>query len=138
LGVTGTRLIKLDQVPNGNPVELDMFAGEIGSPKWLFNTRTTYTNGPFTFSWQLRYVGKGEFNIQDNPVETTDPQGFGATTYSDVQARMKVSDQFTAYFGVNNLFDNQPPRGSRQSTATATVLFDQVGRYLYAGIEAKF
>lgn len=137
LRVHGTRLFVYDEQPSRfGPINEN--AGEVATPKWRFNAQAIYHLKPVTLSWNLRYVGAAEIDVQDNPVETTDPQGFGAQIYNDVQARFEIPQGFTFFLGVNNLFDKQPPYGSRQVSTNATILYEQVGRSFYAGANVRF
>lgn len=138
LRVVGTYLEKLNVRQSANALELNKDAGQLGAPKWRFNTQAVYTQGPLTFSWMLRYVGPQQLDVQDNDAEGSDPAGFDAQTYSDLQARLRLDERFAFYLGVDNLFDNLPPRGSRTAGNNPSVIYDQAGRFLYAGVDVRF
>jgi outer membrane receptor protein involved in Fe transport len=98
-----------------------------------------YQAGQFSLAYTLRYF---------SPITASN----GATiyevpayTYHDLQAKFTIGEErnYEFYFGVNNLFDKQPPfiaAGPSQWPGTNTVAstYDLYGRMLYAGIRTKF
>jgi outer membrane receptor protein involved in Fe transport len=134
----GTYLQRFDELPSPDPNQINHNAGETTAPKWRINTRATYRLGGLTTNWTVRYLGSAELDAQDDPIETTDPQGFGAQLYHDIQVRYETSHHFTLFAGVNNLFDKQPPRGSRVFSDRAAALYEQIGSYYYAGVSAYY
>jgi outer membrane receptor protein involved in Fe transport len=69
-----------------------------------------------------------------------------AYVYHDVQARMDLGEEkkFSLYFGIDNLFDEQPPylpnppfSASITGTETQADVYDPFGRRFYAGIRFK-
>lgn len=96
-----------------------------------------YRTGPLSFAYTMRYfspvsASSGAFEIP-------------AYTYHDIQAKYAfgADRRFDVYFGVNNLFDKQPPfiaSGNSQYPGTNTVAstYDVFGRMLYVGVTAKF
>jgi outer membrane receptor protein involved in Fe transport len=69
-----------------------------------------------------------------------------AYVYHDVQARMDLGEEkkFSLYFGIDNLFDEQPPylpnppfSASIIGTETQADVYDPFGRRFYAGIRFK-
>lgn len=69
--------------------------------------------------------------------------------YYDIQLRFDLGegdqDRFGLYFGVDNLFDEQPPYlpnppsgNSITGTETQADVYDPFGRRFYAGLRVKF
>lgn len=136
----GTYLDELNVIPSGDPAELDRDAGEIGTPEWQANLSVIYNRGPFSFNWRLRWIDASEFDVQDDDAENLDPAGFGSHAVSDTQFRYRfgAGDRHDAYLGINNVFNREPPRGSRQSTSVQNTIYDVVGRYFYLGASLRF
>ncbi|HEX8030334.1 MAG TPA: TonB-dependent receptor [Vicinamibacterales bacterium] len=96
-----------------------------------------YQTGPFTLAYTFRYFSP--------VVTTTNEDRIPAYTYSDIQAKFTVGEDknYEVYFGVNNLFDKQPPivadlTNQWPGTNTVASTYDLLGRRLYAGVRAKF
>jgi outer membrane receptor protein involved in Fe transport len=109
--------------------------------------RTTYARGPATFTWTANHLSA----IQDTLGGDTDPDlapfnRVGSRTYHNVQGRYRfgADEQITAFAGIDNLFDRDPPllpEGTASvvtGTETAATEYDVFGRYFYAGAELKF
>jgi outer membrane receptor protein involved in Fe transport len=96
-----------------------------------------YQTGPFGLAYTFRYF---------SPVVTsTSGDRIPSYTYSDLQAKFTVGEEknFEFYFGVNNLFDKQPPvvtdlANQWPGTNTVASTYDLLGRRFYAGARAKF
>lgn len=150
-----TRLLALEkQSFAGAPVEENLgqlyAAGRLGTGfKNKASVRLAYKAGGLTASWQVTYMGK----IQDRLgyVATGADKAYleglnrvGDVFYHDVQLRYAVGEKrnYEIYFGVNNLFDRNPPlipAGFASSIAgveTADV-YDPYGRRFYAGVRLK-
>jgi outer membrane receptor protein involved in Fe transport len=96
-----------------------------------------YQMGSFGLAYTFRYF---------SPVVTsTDGDRIPAYTYHDIQAKFTVGEDrnYEFYFGVNNLFDKQPPvvadlTNQWPGTNTVASTYDLIGRRFYAGARAKF
>lgn len=97
---------------------------------------TTATTG---WCSKVFHTNAGGNNLTGNLV--TDGQNkLGTTVYSDIQLGYTVSSWNTTFtFGINNLFDKQPPI-SRTSFANSYVpnFYDVPGRYIYGRISVRF
>lgn len=139
LNLIGTYLIENENVPfeGADPVES---AGSVGLSKYRFNLRTTYDQGPLTFSWLLRYIGAA--NI-DNESEFPSNR-IGSHIYNDIQARYRVAEGYTVFAGIDNLLNEKPPLiaspfdANVTGTETAADVYDPVGRFFYVGVRAEF
>lgn len=138
--VIGSHLKELNVVPNGDFSQIDRQAGEIGAPEWEGSLNLVWNLNQMSVAWTTRYIGKSEFNVEDNDIEARGSKGFGSHFVNDVQAsyRFEFEIPFTAYVGINNLFDKAPPRGSRNATGFQNTMYDPILRYYYAGISLNF
>jgi iron complex outermembrane receptor protein len=150
-----TRLLALEkQSFAGGPIEENLgqlyAAGRLGTGfKNKASARIAYKAGGLTASWQVTYMGK----IQDRLgyVATGADKAYleglnrvGDVFYHDVQLRYAVGEKrnYEVYFGVNNLFDRNPPlipagfASSVTGVETADV-YDPYGRRFYAGVRLK-
>lgn len=96
-----------------------------------------YQVGPFALAYTFRYFS--------SVVTSTDMDRIPAYTYHDIQAKFLVGEDknYEFYFGVNNLFDKQPPivtdlTNQWPGTNTVASTYDLIGRRFYAGVRAKF
>ena len=143
LTIGGTYLARLNVLPASDAAEVNRDAGELGSPRWRFNTQAIYNGGPVTLSWLMRYIGGGVLDIQAQE-PFSDPFGVDAATIHDAQARFEVqnagfADTMEFYVGVNNVFNFEPAPFSRAGTSTGNSgLYDPIGRFFYAGALVKF
>ena len=139
----GTRMLRARTFAfQDDPGEFIEDVTTIGTPRWRANLSTTYRiqNG-FRASWELRYVdsmlrvAKESYNtnpFQRNEIRT------GSMAYSDFQFGYEVPGTgWDIYLGIDNAFDRSPPRGLFGDTAESA-LFDNIGRYYYAGFNYKF
>lgn len=69
----------------------------------------------------------------DSTAEVTYP----IRAYHDVRLDWNVNDEFLFYFGVDNITDKQPPFGLTGGGAGSGI-FNNTGRYYYAGFTAEF
>ena len=120
---------------------------ELGDPQWRGTFNLDVDFGMFDFGYDFRYIGKqtiGTFeaqnSLQGRPPENADqyPQVYyPQITYSDVQFGFKSNDNLRFYLGVDNVFDQLPPFGI-DGTSEGGAIFDNIGRFFYAGASFKF
>ena len=122
-------------------------------PKWRHKMRTSLqmTNG-IGLSLQWRYVGKvrHEHHSSDEALAGAVPQLSGtihAENYFDLATTITLGDHYNFRLGLNNLFDNDPPRvtAAQGSCPVGTCngntypgTWDVLGRYIYAGATLNF
>lgn len=141
LNLIGSYSMSNDFVPfsGGNVVDSQ---GEIGVPDLKANLTATYRLDDWSLQWATRY-------IQGVNVENDQIDAFGTIssyTYNDVQARYHFggNDQYTAFVGIENVFDKEPPflgqgiPGDVTGTNTAADVYDAIRRYWYVGFTAGF
>ena len=111
-------------------------AGDVGDatanamPHWRGVLSVNYQNDRLGLDARLRYIGGGKFNhllttLIDNRVD--------ARTYVDIGAQFKVTDRFTLFGNVSNLFDVRLP-----ITTTSSIYYDTVGTMFTAGARVSF
>jgi outer membrane receptor protein involved in Fe transport len=96
-----------------------------------------YQIGAFGLSYTFRYY---------SPVVTSTAGDYiPSYTYHDLQGRLTIGENknYEFYFGVNNLFDKQPPlvtdlTNQWPGTNTVASTYDLLGRRFYAGVRATF
>ena len=122
----------------GAPTEAceGIYSSSCGAPRpeVVSNLRATWSapfGGDYSLMW--RYFGG---------VDGPDP--FGAVNYVDFAAIYPVNETATIRFGVNNLFDKEPPLTSsagpsiRGNGNTFPGIYDALGRYLFVGATLDF
>ena len=118
-------------------------AGEVLFPDLRFNINASYTINDFNVYWQLRYWDEAK-DRNDNTVLTEELNSIDSQVYNDVRFSYNLTNQINAYFGITNLFDEQPPhltaghKYQQQGTLTNGTAYDLVGRAYYAGIKLNF
>jgi outer membrane receptor protein involved in Fe transport len=116
------------------------FNGEFGFPEWKGRFSTRYSLDQFELTGTLTY-----FSSMVRDKQPTNPEDNRATAESgdhylfNTQAAFELSPQFRFFFGIDNLFDNQPPSlpESRLGGAGAIAgveIYPITGRYFYSGI----
>lgn len=119
----------------------------LGDPEWGANFSMDLDFGDFDIGYDLRYVGKmtigtyeTQFSVQGRPPENADAFPFpyyGEEFYHDIQVGFDISNEYRFFTGVDNVTDNLPPLGLT-GTGDGSAIYDNVGRYFYAGVRARF
>jgi outer membrane receptor protein involved in Fe transport len=121
------------------PEQVDRQEGELGNPRWSFITSLSYQQGPMTFTWDSQYSSKVRRN-KDLALERYDRPYVEAVWYQDFILRYALADigrGTEVRLGVNNAFDKRIPVGIQGNTPN-TAMYDILGRYVFAGVTAKF
>jgi outer membrane receptor protein involved in Fe transport len=153
--LTWTHVLELTNfIDPTNPNFGDRILSETGDPQDRFNWNSTLKHGRFSFGYQMRYIGKsiaydeargiGEYE-DFYSFEGRDPQNptlfekkwNPAKFYHDVRFGIDVGPKYNFYLGVDNLTDTKPPFAATGLGAN-TGLYDVIGRFMYAGVSAKF
>ena len=121
-------------------------------PRWRHRLRMTWeTHAGFELSLNWRHIGrlKSEFTSSNpnlsNPgnVFPVDSQ-ISAYDYLDLDGGIDVTEHLNVRLGVNNLTDRKPPVIGFAANPLlvngnmAAGIYDPLGRYLFAGLTAKF
>ncbi|HVT33946.1 MAG TPA: TonB-dependent receptor [Nevskiaceae bacterium] len=143
--LVGTYLNQLRTYPfQSEPKRSFEAAGVLGDPRWQINLDTRYDHGPLSFTWSIRWIDKQYLvdrdTLQAHP-DAQEPIRAGTRFYHDVQARYHLPGSMKAvevYAGVDNLLNADiPTAGSLLGVGTGSAIYDNVGRFLYAGVEYK-
>ena len=137
LNVIGNYLQRLEfiPVPGGETVS-HRGEGDLDNknfaPKYTVNSDLTWTKGRFTLNYGLLYFSKTSlFTNQEmagNPDIVADKYRFNKERWQhDIYGRIDVTEKFSFYAGINNLFDQKP------SIGTVFYPVGPVGRFFYAG-----
>lgn len=121
------------------PDQVDRQEGEVGNPRWQFISSLSYQQGPVTFTWDSQYSSKVRRN-KDLALERYDRPYVEAVWYQDFILRYNIAGigrgtEFRA--GVNNAFNKRIPVGLEGNSPTEA-MYDILGRYVFAGVTAKF
>ncbi len=162
----GTYLLTLDNYTDPqNPQVPNRQRSELGSPVIAFNLNASYQHGPLNLSYTLRYTGKqtiGTYEAQNSYIglctaslatsigctsgqlATLPPQNadqypqiyYPAMFIHNAKIAFDIDKKKSFYFGVDNIFDTQPPLGLLGTESGSPV--NSIGRFFYAGIEFNF
>jgi iron complex outermembrane recepter protein len=134
-GLVGNWLERLRflPLPGGNIVDS---REQPDAPKWQVNFNTTWQLDQFRLTHRVNYFSP-TFRFSRQAIEA-DPdivapefRKFDARFTHDMQAAFDVSDRFTFYGGVNNLFNQQPDIGATFYPVSG------VGRFFYFGVRVN-
>jgi iron complex outermembrane recepter protein len=118
------------------------------NPKWRHSARVGLnTPGGLGVGLTWRHI-----DAVKSELDTTEAfYNIKAFNYFDLNASMRIKDQFTFRVGVNNILDKQPPlvtsgrpNGTLNACATGcngntyASVYDVLGRYIFAGITLDF
>ncbi len=133
----------------------DKLLGEVGDPRLQVNLSLNLRTGPFDLGYQARYVsrqavasvglGGGIENISTvggiapTDADFADSQFIRGIAYHDLRLGYEFSEKLNMYLGVDNVMDRLPPSGllGNGSVYAADAIWDNVGRYFYAGVLVK-
>jgi len=121
-------------------------------PRWRHRLRTTWrTVHDLELSLNWRHIGKMDSEFTSAKSGVANPASvfpvdshIAAYDYFDFDASLDVSEHVNLHLGVNNLTDKQPPVigliASPQlvNGNMAAGMYDSLGRYLFAGVTARF
>jgi hypothetical protein len=95
-------------------------------------------------TYQICYIDGVRFAAVEalRPVEMTDPYKVGSETISDINASYRFDTgnfDWLLTLGVDNVFEAEPPPGSRTGRFTGgSPYYDPIGRFYYAGVKVGF
>jgi len=119
----------------------DAEAGELGDPQFSWNLFLTWRWDRLTVAVEERFIGDQRADLAFSD-EFQDPITTGIEVFTDVQLRYQLLDGLDLGFGVNNLFDNEPPLIASVPEVRAfgddAVIFDQIGRFFYLTATVQF
>ncbi|HUW52699.1 MAG TPA: TonB-dependent receptor plug domain-containing protein [Rhodanobacter sp.] len=126
-------------------------------PRWRGSAFVNWNLGNWDASWRMRYIGRFQNGSKDRTQDTFPSQvtyfspanqlfgvvfKYGATVYNDASIGYNIEPYNTRVdFGVNNVFNKQPPFLYANNTLNANTDptdFDLMGRYFWARVTVKF
>lgn len=153
LGLNGTYVISKEQ-QDADFLPVDECAGLLGNTctdpgsEWRWIQTTNWRMGDLAVQLRWQYI---DGVTQDAIVlDGADPSQFAVTkipsyNYFDLFASYGLNDVWTVRAGVENLFDKSPPitgndwGGTLQNSGnTFPATYDPIGRYFFAGVNARF
>jgi outer membrane receptor protein involved in Fe transport len=130
-----------------NPNFGNRLLSELGNPKDAFNWNSSFSHGPVTVGYQMRYIGKmvvdqyeDWFSFEGRPPQNpdyADQTFYPVRIFHDVRASVDIGPKFNIYAGVDNLTNEKPPYGL-SGIGGGSSIYDAIGRFYYAGVVAKF
>ncbi|WP_254423802.1 TonB-dependent receptor [Rhodanobacter sp. C03] len=125
-------------------------AGSCLFPRWRGQGYLNWQSSNWTASWRMRYIGRFQMGSLD-PSQDVHPAGpgldglvlkYGATVYNDISLGYNIEPLHTRVdFGVNNLFNKQPPilyANNTLDSDTDPLDFDVVGRFFWGRVTVTF
>jgi outer membrane receptor protein involved in Fe transport len=154
-GLNLTRQLK-SQVQFASVLNIYECAGKVGKtcldpdPKWRWVQTTALEAGGATIQLTWRHLGKVTKDSITVGYNLTPPSQFAVPTiksfdYFDLAANFDIDKRFSFRFGVENMFDKQPPivgndyGGTAQNSGnTFPATYDTLGRKFFAGATVSF
>jgi outer membrane receptor protein involved in Fe transport len=110
-------------------------------PKWKANLTASLTvpSGMY-FAYTGRFVGAATSHdyISGGRGPADDGTFVPGLFFSDIAVQVPYEDNYVATFGVDNLFDKDPPLAADNYVQTISNQYDFVGRYFYLKLSAKY
>ncbi|TCO77026.1 TonB-dependent receptor domain-containing protein [Chromatocurvus halotolerans] len=98
--------------------------------------RFNYRSGPLRLSPEVNYIGDLKLAENSTPNERGTQD---AVVYVNLNGGWDITEKINVFFGINNLFDKQPPVWAFQAAGDLNVnvnLYDPQGRNFFAGVRA--
>ncbi|KRG50839.1 TonB-dependent receptor [Stenotrophomonas maltophilia] len=140
--LVGTRLLQSREWEfQDYPDEYTENSNSVTDPRWKGQFTTKYVQGNFRASWDMRYVHRNlrvtPDSYRSNPGSQS-PIWNPSFTYHNLQVGYKISDSgVEVYGGIDNVFDKDPPVNYFGQNVGAAH-YDNVGRFMYMGLNYKF
>lgn len=117
--------------------------GQQYMPRYVATLDLYWEKGPMSVTYSIDWFNKT--NRYANDILAGDPD-YVARQYRyvkakwehDVQLDYEFTEKFSAYVGVNNLFDQKPEFGSTSVDTLSSYPVSAMGQFLYVGAKASF
>lgn len=107
--------------------------------KFSINSRVRWVNSGFFFP---SFIAPGDEGFALTNPNSANTNSMPSRTFVDVMATYRFQTGFTEklefYAGIDNLFDQDPPRFPGANGAGNNILFNPVGRFFKGGVRASF
>lgn len=154
LNFAGTRTSKYEVqiLPGSQPYRCDGYFGVTCGqpiPHWRHRLTADWSSpGGVNLSVTWRYIGATRNDKSSTATflaGTYQPYDLTmkSVSYFDFAASMNIAKRLTLRMGVNNAFDKDPPitastGGQTSNGAFYAGMYDSLGRYMFAGVTARF
>ncbi len=146
--VNYTHVLQRDDFLNPvTPSEATRVRGTLGTPIDRFRLISSFKHGPVTFGYTLRWIGQqyvdiyaNYYSINGNPPAHpyyANVTRYPVIAYHDLRGSIDIDKRFNFYLGVDNIGGKLPPYGL-SGIGGGSGIYDNRGRFMYAGVEAKF
>lgn len=124
------------------------------APDWSGTVTTSYLNGPFTGTLQMRFVNTGNMDLQNPKKGPDDPSYDPTLSYSasdnttgryflfNLNASYDLKwfdlEKFQVFASINNLLDRDPPFSTGSVGGVNAINYDTLGRTYRVGFRMKF
>ncbi|RMB00601.1 secretin/TonB-like protein [Eilatimonas milleporae] len=143
LNLVGTYLLELErQADPSDPNTLVVDDGEIANPRMRMRFVTAYSQGPWSITMENDFISSAEIDAQAGP-EAFDIPDVSARVYTDFIFGYDVDDRYRFNIGINNALDIEPPFSASSYLGggpgqNGAVRYDNIGRFFFAGVQARF
>ncbi|MCW3846946.1 TonB-dependent receptor [Sphingomonas sp. LB-2] len=153
-------LIARDNFTNVNdPTFRDRAKSELNEPEFAGSLEANFDFGQIDLGYNLRWIGRQTIDFYETTHSLdgrppTDLDKFPVVWtpdifYHSVRIGFEPTKTYRFYFGVDNLFDQNPPFGfdgtcgtggvfACGAGGTGTAIYENIGRFFYAGAVLKF
>ena len=108
------------------------------TPGYRSLLRLSYASGPLRLNPEMNYIGELELSEDSGPNQRGTQD---AVIFVNLNGGWDFTDKTGLFFGINNVFDEQPPIWAFQAAGDLNVnvsLYDPVGRSFFLGIKTGF
>ncbi len=130
-----------DPVPGDASVR-DVQAGQLPNPKQRLNFRVTWDYDRVSVSYANQYLGSMVRSNKD-PAGAYEPYKAPSWLTHDLRTEYRF-DKYSVFAGVNNITNKEPPQtpftwtGTSMNTGFNASIYNNLGRYAYIGVNARF
>jgi outer membrane receptor protein involved in Fe transport len=120
---------------------------ELNDPSDAVTLRAAFETGRFKLNYSLRWLDKMYVNTYEdyNSLNGLPPQNadyapikkYPDVFYHDIRGAIDIDKNYSLYLGVDNVFNKMPPYGLT-GVADGSGVYENMGRYFYMGVTAKF
>jgi len=148
----GNFIMKQTQASFGNTERIDGSMGTDGRggsvPKLRATYSMTYTQGPYSFTPQIRFIGKSKLGNTWTTGVHVDKNEVPQLAYLDLRGSYEINDNFQIFGTIDNVMDLDPPNIPAQAGSSSSGIYystpirpetwDGIGRAYRLGVRAKF
>ncbi|WP_439533045.1 TonB-dependent receptor domain-containing protein [Polymorphobacter sp.] len=132
---------------------VNSFVGSLGAdstatgfPRARGNFSATYASGPFSGTFQTRFIGAAKLNVDWGPLDVDD-NSIPPIAYIDLRASYQLTEEVQLFGAVDNLLNTAPPNVAAGPTRGFSVtyfapirndIYDAIGTSFRVGARLKF